>query len=82
MYFAHLFRCVYDIYLEHEFKTHASRPAVQKVQVLVPGGPDPPEIWMRSVREKDFVIEWGEPRCYGVKIGGYQVHVYNYLSCT
>ena len=47
----------------------------EKVQCLVPGSPDPPEIWTRGISLTDFVIEWGEPRVYGVKIKGYQVYL-------
>lgn len=43
---------------------------------MVPGPPDPPEIFLRSQSDEELVIEWGEPRCYGgVKVKGYQVSV-------
>ena len=48
----------------------------QRLQVIIPGTVDPPEIFLRSVNEKDFTIEWGEPRCYGgVKVKGYQLYM-------
>lgn len=43
--------------------------------MLIPGPPDPPEIWLKNVDTNEFIIEWGEPRLYGVKIGGYQVYL-------
>ena len=69
------YRCVYDVFMDADYKKDVSKPFVQKVQVLIPGPPDPPEIWTKSVDDNEFVIEWGQPRCYGVKISGYQVHL-------
>lgn len=48
---------------------------IQHLQVLVPGSPDPPEIWIKSVDDKEFVVEWSEPNLYGIKLDGYQVYV-------
>lgn len=46
----------------------------QEVQVMTPGPPDAPQIFLRSVEPDEFCIEWGEPRLYGgVEIKGYQV---------
>jgi len=51
-------------------------PPTQRLQVIIPGTVDPPEIFLKSVNEKDFTIEWGEPRCYGgVKVKGYQLYM-------
>jgi len=59
--------------MESDYNEDVAKPFVQKVQVLIPGPPDAPEIWTKSVDDNEFVIEWGQPRCYGVKIRGYQV---------
>ena len=59
--------------MEGDYNADIVKPFVQKVQVLIPGPPDAPEIWTKSVDDNEFVIEWGQPRCYGVKIRGYQV---------
>lgn len=41
---------------------------------MIPGPPDAPEIFIKSVSPEEFVIEWGEPRIFaGVKVRGYQV---------
>ena len=66
-------RCVYDVTVEPEYEGDVITPNLQKVQVLIPGSPDPPEIWMRSIFKDEFIIEWGEPRLYGVRVHGYQV---------
>lgn len=51
-------------------------PPTQRMQVIIPGTVDAPEIFLRCVNEKDFTIEWGEPRCYGgVKVKGYQLYM-------
>ena len=54
-------------------ETLPQRP--QSIQLVIPGPPDPPEIFLKSVSPEEFVIEWGEPRLYGgVRVRGYQVH--------
>ena len=68
-------RTLYDIVVEPKYKGDTVLPEVQHVGMLIPGPPDPPEIWLRNVDTNEFVIEWGEPRLYGVKIGGYQVYL-------
>jgi len=82
------FRSVYDITVTPKYDeptSVGSRP-VQKVQVMVPGPPDAPQIWTRRSRhrhgdgaveggEDEAVVEWSEPRLNGVKVAGYQVYV-------
>lgn len=80
-----VYRAVYDITVTPKFAKPSSAGArsVQKVQALVPGPPDAPEIWTRRPRhghseadgEDEAVIEWTEPRLSGVKVAGYQVYV-------
>lgn len=46
----------------------------QEIQLMVPGPPDAPQIFLRSLDLDEFSIEWGEPSLYGgVKVKGYQV---------
>lgn len=66
------FRCLYNIWVEPQYDTDHVAPEPQKVQVLVPGPPDAPQIWTRSVDRDEFIIEWGEPRLWGTKLDGYQ----------
>ena len=83
-----MYRSVYDITVTPKFDkpTSAGSRAVQKVQVMVPGPPDPPQIWTRRSRhrhgdgwveegEDEVVIEWSEPRLNGAKVAGYQVYI-------
>jgi len=82
-------RSVYDITVLPKYDRPppaGSRPT-QKVQVLVPGPPDPPQIWTRRSRHRhsdsstveggddEALIEWTEPRLNGSKVAGYQVYV-------
>ena len=71
-------RCVYDVTVEPCFDTDVVAPPVQKVQVLIPGAPDPPQIFTRAVNKDEFVIEWAEPKLYVTKVKGYQVSVEHY----
>ena len=73
----HVCRSVYEVSVEPELYGQKSQPPpTQRMQVIIPGPVDPPEIFLRSVNERDFTIEWGEPRCYGnVKVRGYQLYL-------
>ena len=72
------YRCVYDVYLEPQYENDVIGPEPQKGQVLIPGSPDPAEIWMRSAARDEFIIEWGEPSLWGVRVQGYQVRLIPY----
>lgn len=68
-------RKIYEISVEPEiYGREIQPPPTQRMQIVIPGKVDHPEIYLRSVNEKEFIIEWGEPRCYGaVKVKGYQL---------
>ena len=72
-----LCRKIYEISVEPEvYGREIAPPPTQRLQVIIPGSVDAPEIFLRTVNEKDFTIEWGEPRCYGgVKVKGYQLYM-------
>ena len=62
--------------IEPGYYTDVIPQPAQEVQVVTPGPPDSPEIFLRSQDVDEFCIEWGEPRLYGgVKIKGYQVRI-------
>ncbi len=73
---------MFNIWVECIYKNDMIPPEPQKVQVLVPGPPDAPNIWTRSVDRDEFVIEWGEPRLWSTKLDGYQVSVVVVLGCS
>ncbi|KAK3579080.1 hypothetical protein CHS0354_029940 [Potamilus streckersoni] len=69
-------KTVYNIQVEPIYYTETLAQAPQNVQIMIPGPPDAPEIFLHSSSPEEFVIEWGEPRLYGdVKIRGYQVYL-------
>lgn len=58
------------------YGSRSSSPPTQRLQVVIPGTVDAPEIFLHSIHDRDFTIEWGEPRCYGgVKVRGYQLYL-------
>ncbi|KAK3101597.1 hypothetical protein FSP39_004737 [Pinctada imbricata] len=66
----------YDIQVEPDYFTDTLQQWNQKIQIVIPGPPDAPQIFLKSVSPEEFVIEWGEPRLFGgVKIRGYQVYL-------
>jgi len=81
-------RSIYDLVVEPAYFTDTLPQQPQNIQIMIPGPPDPPEIFLKSSSPDEFVIEWGEPRLYGgVKVRGYQVYLNdkkagNELSCT
>nr|XP_034305803.1 uncharacterized protein LOC105321045 isoform X1 [Crassostrea gigas] len=66
----------YDIQVEPDYFTDALHQVNQRIQLVIPGPPDAPEIFLKSASPEEFVIEWGEPRLFGgVKVRGYQVYL-------
>ena len=70
-----LSRCKYELQLCPRLTNGKTAADLQKIDVLVPGAPDAPTIWQRSVSSNEFVIEWAEPKLYLCKLIGYQVNV-------
>ncbi|KAL5013163.1 hypothetical protein ScPMuIL_007433 [Solemya velum] len=69
-------KSIYDITVEPVYYTDALPQTPQNIQIMIPGPPDAPEIFIKSVSPEEFVIEWGEPRIFaGVKVRGYQVYL-------
>ncbi|KAL3853216.1 hypothetical protein ACJMK2_016773 [Sinanodonta woodiana] len=69
-------KTVYNIQVEPIYYTETLAQAPQNIQIMIPGPPDAPEIFLHSSTPEEFVIEWGEPRLYGeVKTRGYQVYL-------
>lgn len=67
-------RSIYTVTVEPCYYTDVLPQQPQDVHIMIPGPPDAPEIFLRSQDKDEFVIEWGEPRCYGgVKVKGYRV---------
>ena len=70
------YRSVYNVTVEPSYFTETLPQRPQSIQLVIPGPPDQPEIFLKSVSPEEFVIEWGEPRLYGgVRVRGYQVGI-------
>ncbi|XP_014669533.1 PREDICTED: uncharacterized protein LOC106810623 [Priapulus caudatus] len=67
-------RCVYEVSLQAVFQT-GENVKLPGVQVVIPGAPGAPEIWLRRLEDDQFTVEWGEPRLYGVAIANYQLYI-------
>lgn len=67
-----IFRCVYEVTLQAVFHS-GEIIKLPSIQVVIPGPPDAPEIWLRKIEDNQFTVEWGEPRVYGISIAKYQV---------
>ncbi|XP_063446523.1 uncharacterized protein LOC134726026 isoform X8 [Mytilus trossulus] len=69
-------KSVYYMTVEPSYFTETLPQGPQSIQLVIPGPPDSPEIFTKSVSPEEFVIEWGEPRLYGgVRVRGYQVYL-------
>ncbi|KAH9503746.1 hypothetical protein Btru_066540, partial [Bulinus truncatus] len=67
-------KTVYTMKVEPSYYADVQSQQCQEVQLMIPGPPDAPQIFLRSLDFDEFSIEWGEPKLYGgVKIKGYQV---------
>ena len=47
----------------------------QPVQVLIPGPPERSDLWLKTIRENEFVVEWSTPTLNGGKVDGYQLFI-------
>ncbi|ESO91438.1 hypothetical protein LOTGIDRAFT_153880 [Lottia gigantea] len=69
-------KTLYNFTVEPTYYTDVISQTIQDVQIMIPGPPDAPDIYLRSVDTEEFIIEWGEPRVFGgVKVKGYQVYM-------
>jgi hypothetical protein len=55
------YRSVYNMTVEPSYFTETLPQRPQSIQLVIPGPPDSPEIFLKSVSPEEFVIEWGEP---------------------
>ncbi|XP_046358181.2 uncharacterized protein LOC124136325 [Haliotis rufescens] len=69
-------KATYTITVEPVYFTDVIPQTAQEIQIMIPGPPDAPEIFLRTVEPEEFIIEWGEPKLYGgIRIKGYQVYL-------
>lgn len=46
----------------------SNRYRYQQIRIPVPGAPDPPKLWLAERDDKSFVVEWSEPKSYGIPV--------------
>ncbi|XP_067685414.1 uncharacterized protein [Haliotis asinina] len=69
-------KATYTITVEPVYFTDVIPQTAQEIQIMIPGPPDSPEIFLRTVEPEEFIIEWGEPKLYGgIRVKGYQVYL-------
>lgn len=51
------------------------RPEFPALTLPIPGEPDAPKLWLVKTSDTSFIVEWSEPRSYGIPIIGYQLFI-------
>ena len=41
----------------------------------MPGEPDGPKLWLVKTADASFVVEWSEPKSYGIPVIGFQLYI-------
>ena len=41
----------------------------------IPGEPDAPKLWLVKTSNTSFVVEWSEPKSYGIPVIGFQLYI-------
>jgi hypothetical protein len=41
----------------------------------IPGEPDAPKLWLVKTSDSSFIIEWSEPKSYGIPVIGFQLYI-------
>jgi hypothetical protein len=41
----------------------------------IPGEPDAPKLWLVKTSNSSFVVEWSEPKSYGIPVIGFQLYI-------
>lgn len=41
----------------------------------IPGEPDAPKLWLVRTADTSFVVEWSEPKSYGIPVIGFQLYI-------
>jgi hypothetical protein len=41
----------------------------------IPGEPDAPKLWLVKTSDSSFIVEWSEPKSYGIPVIGFQLYI-------
>ncbi|CAF0725940.1 unnamed protein product [Rotaria sordida] len=47
----------------------------EPLRIPIPGEPDAPNLWLVKTSDTNFIVEWSEPKSYGIPIIGYQLFI-------
>ncbi|CAF1293197.1 unnamed protein product [Rotaria sordida] len=47
----------------------------EQLKMPIPGEPDAPKLWLVKTSDSSFVIEWSEPKSYGIPVIGFQLYI-------
>ncbi|CAF3616975.1 unnamed protein product [Adineta steineri] len=47
----------------------------EQLKMPIPGEPDAPKLWLLKTSDSNFVVEWSEPKSYGIPIIGFQLYI-------
>ncbi|CAF4731160.1 unnamed protein product, partial [Rotaria socialis] len=51
------------------------RHQYQQLKMPIPGEPDSPKLWLVKTSDTSFVVEWSEPKSYGIPVIGFQLYI-------
>lgn len=54
---------------------NGTREKYQTLTIPTPGAPDAPRLWLVKTSDTSFIVEWSEPKTYGIPIIGYQLYI-------
>ena len=55
--------------------TDGSQHQYQPLQMPIPGEPDAPKVWLVKNSDSSFVVEWSEPKSYGIALIGFEIYL-------
>lgn len=47
----------------------------EPLKMPIPGEPDAPKLWLVKKSDRSFVVEWSEPKSYGIPLIGFQLFI-------
>ena len=47
----------------------------EPLKMPIPGEPDAPKLWLVKTSDSSFVVEWSEPKSYGIPVIGFQLYI-------
>ncbi|CAF3704714.1 unnamed protein product [Rotaria sp. Silwood1] len=59
------------IIVTHDGIKHQYEP----LKMPIPGEPDAPKLWLVKTSDSSFIVEWSEPKSYGIPVIGFQLYI-------